>query len=80
VLHAEVGGAGVRCYNVNPGRALGGDIHPPPLDPLGWVAAGESPEFAAATIAWLVAGSDEARALAGSEVMARRRDHRRAPE
>jgi hypothetical protein len=47
---------------------------------LGWVAAGESPEFAAATIAWLAAGSDEARALAGSEVMARRRDHRRAPE
>ena len=80
VLNAEVGGAGVRCYNVNPGRALSSVVHPPPLDPLGWVAAGESPEFAAATIAWLAAGSDEARALAGSEVMARRRDHRRAPE
>jgi NAD(P)-dependent dehydrogenase (short-subunit alcohol dehydrogenase family) len=75
VLHAEVGGAGVRCYNVNPGRVLS-DIHPPPIDTSGWVAAGGSPEFAAATIAWLVAGSTEARALAGSEVMARRRDHR----
>ncbi|MGH9133184.1 MAG: SDR family NAD(P)-dependent oxidoreductase [Ilumatobacteraceae bacterium] len=64
VLHTEVAGAGVRCYNVNPGYAIGGD------------EAGESPEFAAATIAWLVAGSAEARALIGTEVMARRRDHR----
>ena len=30
VLHAEVGGAGVRCYNVNPGRAA--ERHPPPAD------------------------------------------------
>ena len=75
VLHAEVGGAGVRCYNVNPGRVLN-VLHPPPTDPTSWEAAADVPEFAAATIAWLVAGSTEARALAGSEVMARRRDHR----
>jgi hypothetical protein len=66
VLHTEVGAAGVRCYNLNPGRDLDGGT------------AGDSPEFAAATIAWLVAGSPEAVALAGSEVMARRRDHRPA--
>ncbi len=75
VLHAEVGGAGVRCYNVDPGRVLA-PVHSPPTDASAWVAAGGSPEFAAATIAWLVAGSTEARALAGSEVVARRRDHR----
>jgi NAD(P)-dependent dehydrogenase (short-subunit alcohol dehydrogenase family) len=75
VLHAEVGGAGVRCYNVNPGRALS-DSKPPPIDPSSWEVAADVPEFAAATITWLVAGSPEARALAGSEVMARRRDYR----
>jgi NAD(P)-dependent dehydrogenase (short-subunit alcohol dehydrogenase family) len=75
VLHAEVGGAGVRCYNVNPGR-LPSDVHLPPTDPPGWEPAADVPDFAAATIAWLVAGSPEARALAGTEVMARRRDHR----
>ena len=75
VLHSEVGGAGVRCYNVNPGRVLS-DVHPAPVDPSNWELAGDVPDFAAATIAWLVAGSPEARALAGSEVMARRRDHR----
>ena len=75
VLHAEVGGAGVRCYNVNPGRVLS-DLHPPPTDPPMWEPAADVPNFAAATIAWLVAGSTEARALAGTEVMARRRDHR----
>jgi NAD(P)-dependent dehydrogenase (short-subunit alcohol dehydrogenase family) len=75
VLHAEVGGAGVRCYNVNPGRVLS-ELHPPPIDPSNWEPAADVPSFAAATIAWLVSGSTEARALAGSEVMARRRDHR----
>jgi NAD(P)-dependent dehydrogenase (short-subunit alcohol dehydrogenase family) len=75
VLHAEVGGAGVRCYNVNPGRLLT-DVHIPPTDPPGWEPPIDVPDFAAATIAWLVAGSPEARALAGTEVMARRRDHR----
>ena len=75
VLHAEVGGAGVCCYNVNPGRVSGG-IHPPPTELVGRVPASGSPEFVAATIAWLVDGSAEARALAGTEVMARRRDHR----
>jgi hypothetical protein len=64
VLHSEVGGAGVRCYNLNPGHAPGAD------------PATDSPEFAAATISWLVAGSPEAQTLAGTEVMARRRDHR----
>ena len=75
VLHSEVGGAGVRCYNVNPGRVLSG-VRPPPVDPSNWELAADVPDFAAATITWLVAGSPEARALAGSEVMARRRDHR----
>jgi NAD(P)-dependent dehydrogenase (short-subunit alcohol dehydrogenase family) len=75
VLHAEVGGAGIRCYNVNPGRLMS-DAYAPPLDPSSWEPAADVPDFAAATIAWLIAGSPEARALAGSEVMARRRDHR----
>ena len=40
VLHAEVGGAGVRCYNVNPGRVLS-DVHPPPADPSSWELAAD---------------------------------------
>ncbi len=43
VLHAEVGGAGVRCYNVNPGRLLS-DVHLPPTDPPGWEPAADVPD------------------------------------
>jgi NAD(P)-dependent dehydrogenase (short-subunit alcohol dehydrogenase family) len=75
VLHAEVGAAGVRCYNLNPGHVTT-DVMRLRAAATGVEPTGQSPEIPAATITWLVEGSEQARALAGSEVVARRRDHR----
>jgi NAD(P)-dependent dehydrogenase (short-subunit alcohol dehydrogenase family) len=75
VLHAEVGSSGVRCYNLNPGHVMT-EVSRLRAAAGGYEPTGQSPEIPAATIAWLVEGSDEARALVGTEVVARRRDHR----
>jgi NAD(P)-dependent dehydrogenase (short-subunit alcohol dehydrogenase family) len=75
VLHAEVGSSGIRCYNLNPGHVMS-EVGRLRAAAGGYEPTGQSPDIPAATIAWLVAGSDEARALAGTEVVARRRDHR----
>jgi NAD(P)-dependent dehydrogenase (short-subunit alcohol dehydrogenase family) len=75
VLHAEVGSSGIRCYNLNPGHVMT-EVSRLRASAGGYEPTGQSPEIPAATIAWLVAGSDEARALVGTEVVARRRDHR----
>jgi NAD(P)-dependent dehydrogenase (short-subunit alcohol dehydrogenase family) len=75
VLHAEVGPSGVRCYNLNPGHVVT-EVSRLRAEAGGYEATGQPPEIPALTIAWLVAGSDEARALVGTEVVARRRDHR----
>lgn len=70
VLHAEHGRDGLRAYSLNPGHVVT-DVMRLRAQRLGVEARGDAPEGPAAAIAWLLAGSPEARALAGQEVVAR---------
>lgn len=70
VLHAEHFDDGIRAYCVNPGHVTT-DVMRERAARAGREVTGQGPEDTVATIAWLLAGSDEAVASSGSEVVAR---------
>lgn len=69
VLHVEHAERGLRCYNLNPGHVVT-EVGRARAERAGNEATGHAPEVPAAAIAWLVEGSHEALALAGTEVVA----------
>lgn len=69
VLHAEHVERGLRCYNLNPGH-VATEVSRARAVRAGRDATGHGPEIPAAAIAWLVEGSPESLALAGTEVVA----------
>lgn len=70
VLHAEHFDDGIRAYCVNPGHVTT-DVMRERAARAGRDVTGQGPEDTVTTIAWLLAGSDEAVASSGSEVVAR---------
>jgi NAD(P)-dependent dehydrogenase (short-subunit alcohol dehydrogenase family) len=70
VLNAEFSDRGVRAYNLNPGHVTT-DAMRERARRTGVEPTGQSAEIPAKAAAWLVAGSDDARAMAGTEVVAR---------
>lgn len=76
VLNAAHGDAGLRAYNLNPGHTVT-DVMRMRAARTGAEARGQSPEITAAAVVWLAEGGDAARAMVGSEVVARDvcRDH-----
>ncbi len=69
VLHAEFKTAGVRAYNLNPGHVLT-EIGRARSARTGNDPTGQSAEVPAAAAVWLASDSAEARALAGTDVIA----------
>lgn len=76
VLNAAHGEAGLRAYNLNPGHTVT-DVMRIRAARAGTEARGQSPEVSAAAVVWLAEASEAARALVGTEVIARDvcRDH-----
>lgn len=70
VLNAEYASRGFRAYNLNPGHVTT-DAMILRAERTGVAPTGQSPDIPAKAIAWLVAGSEDARACAGEEVIAR---------
>jgi NAD(P)-dependent dehydrogenase (short-subunit alcohol dehydrogenase family) len=70
VLNAELADRGVRAYNLNPGHVTT-DAMRERARRTGVEPTGQSAEIPAKAAAWLVAGSHEAVAMAGTEVVAR---------
>lgn len=70
VLHAEHAGQGLRAYSLNPGHVVT-DVMRARAEHARTEVTGDPPEGPAAVIAWLLAGSEPARALAGREVVSR---------
>ena len=70
VLHAEFAEQGVRVYNLNPGHVVT-EVGRARANRAGVEASGQGPEVPAAAALWLALGSTEAKALAGSDVVAR---------
>jgi NAD(P)-dependent dehydrogenase (short-subunit alcohol dehydrogenase family) len=70
VIHAELAGAGIRAYNLNPGHVLT-EVGRARAARAGTVATGQSPEIPAAAAVWLATDSAESRSLAGTDVVAR---------
>ena len=69
VLHAEFAQAGVCAYNLNPGHVVT-ELGKVRAARIGAAATGQGPEIPAAAAAWLAAGSEPAKALAGTDVVA----------
>ena len=69
VLNAEVGPAGVRAYNLNPGHVLT-EVGRARSARLGTEPTGQSEWVPAAAAVWLTADNDDTRALAGTDVVA----------
>jgi NAD(P)-dependent dehydrogenase (short-subunit alcohol dehydrogenase family) len=70
VLNAEYADRGVRAYNLNPGHVTT-DAMRERAKRMGVEPTGQSAEIPAKAAAWIVAGSPDAVALAGKEVVAR---------
>lgn len=70
VLNAEFNDRGVRAYNLNPGHVTT-DAMRERAKRTGVEPTGQSAEIPAKAAAWLVAGSQDAVAMAGTEVVAR---------
>lgn len=70
VINAEYSDSGVRAYNLNPGHVTT-DAMRERARRTGVEPTGQSAEIPAKAAAWIIAGSEEARALAGQEVVAR---------
>lgn len=70
VVQAEYRHTGLRAYSLNPGHVLT-EVMEQRAALAGRAPTGGSPEDVAWTAAWLVAGSDDAAALAGGEVVSR---------
>ena len=70
VLHVELAALGVRAYNLNPGHVLT-EVGRARAARLGVEPTGQSPEIPAAAAVWLAAETDDTRALAGTDVVAR---------
>lgn len=70
VLNAAHGESGLRAYNLNPGHTVT-DVMRMRAARSGAEAKGQSPEVSAAAVVWLAEGSDAARAVTGTEVVAR---------
>lgn len=69
VLNAELGGVGIRAYNLNPGHVLT-EVGRARSTRLGTDPTGQSAEIPAAAAVWLTAANDDTRALAGKDVVA----------
>lgn len=70
VLHVELAASGIRAYNLNPGHVVT-EVGRARAQRAGSEATGQSPEIPAAAMVWLALGSAEAKALAGTDVVAR---------
>lgn len=70
VLHAELAGQGIRAYNLNPGHVVT-EVGRARAARVGAEATGQSPEIPAAAAVWLATDSQDTRALAGTDVVAR---------
>lgn len=70
VLHAEHFDDGIRAYSVNPGHVTT-EVMRRRAELAGREVTGNGPDDTVATIAWLLAGDDEAVAMSGREVVAR---------
>ncbi|MDA0371124.1 MAG: SDR family NAD(P)-dependent oxidoreductase [Actinomycetota bacterium] len=70
VLHAEHFADGIRAYSVNPGHVTT-EVMRHRAERAGREVTGQGPDDTVATIAWLLAGDDDATALSGGEVVAR---------
>jgi len=70
VIQAEYRQAGMRAYSLNPGHVLT-EVMAHRAELAGREATGGNPDDVAWAANWLIAGSDDAVALAGGEVVAR---------
>ena len=70
VLHAEHSRDGLRAYSLNPGHVTT-DVMRMRAELEGREVTGNGPEDVATAIDWLIAGSDEATAMSGQEVVSR---------
>ncbi len=70
VLHAELAASGIRAYNLNPGHVVT-EVGRARAARVGTEATGQSPEIPAAAAVWLAAETEQTRALAGTDVVAR---------
>lgn len=70
VLHAEHSGDGFRAYSLNPGHVTT-DVMRMRAEMEGREVTGNGPDDVATAIDWLVAGSDDAVAMSGNEVVSR---------
>ncbi len=70
VLHAELAARGIRAYNLNPGHVVT-EVGLARAARIGADPTGQSPEIPAAAAVWLASESSEAKALAGTDVVAR---------
>ena len=70
VLHAEHFADGIRAYSVNPGHVTT-EVMRHRAERAGREVTGQGPDDTVATIAWLLAGDDDATALSGGEIVAR---------
>jgi NAD(P)-dependent dehydrogenase (short-subunit alcohol dehydrogenase family) len=70
VLHAEHGAEGLCAYSLNPGHVTT-EVMRHRAEREGREVTGRGPDDTVTTVAWLLDGSPEARAMSGHEVVAR---------